>query len=210
MVSRHISPNSNTWLHSPKLLWNSSASTIFPTFSSPLTLNHISPLMNSLPCQTNTKTFPHLFPTPCFLKQNPVPVIDTLLCFTFSVSDPSCSSTSPLVCWFPFLSHMLSSLESAAVPLPLRSTGSPFHFSFRLSCPFSLATNLVRFFLFLRCLHLPDSSWSMCHSCIVYKPLSPVSCSLASSMQFSLVSSLPRFTLWPHPSEVFPHLKWLS
>ena len=121
-----------------KLLQNSSTSAIFPTFSSLPTLNHISPLTNSSPHWTTTGTFPHLSPMPRSLRWNPVPLIDVLLCFTSLVSELSCPSTGPSVHWFPLLSHMLSSLESAAVPLLLHSTGPPFHSSFRLSPAFSL------------------------------------------------------------------------
>ena len=124
------------------VLRNLSAFTISPTFSSLLTPNCISPLMNSLPHWTSTGTFPNSPPMPRFLRRNSVPVIDVLLCFTFLVSDLSHSSTGPLVHWFPFLSHMFSSLDSAAAPPPLCSTSSPLHFSFRLSLLQSLVDTL--------------------------------------------------------------------
>ena len=47
-----------------RLLRNSSASTISPTFSFLPTLNRISPLTNSLPHWTDTGTFPDLSTTP--------------------------------------------------------------------------------------------------------------------------------------------------
>ena len=140
------------------LLWNSSVSTTFPTFSFPPTLNHIFPLTNSLPHWTDTGIFPDSFPTPHSLRWNSIPIIDVLLCFTFLISDPSRSSTGPSVRWFPFLSHMFSSLDSAAAPHSLCSTGSSFHFSFHLSLLRSLVDTLsydspfslyVSLFLFL-------------------------------------------------------------
>ena len=124
------------------LLWNSSVSTTFPTFSFPPTLNHIFPLMNSLPRWTDTRTFLDSFPTPHSLRRNSIPIIDVLLCFTFLISDPSHSSTGPSVCWFPFLSCMFSSLDSAAAPHSLRSTSSSFHFPFHLSLLQSLVNTL--------------------------------------------------------------------
>ena len=126
------------------MLRNSSVSTISPTFSSLPTLNCISPLMNSLPCWTNTGTFPHSSPMPHSLRRNSIPTIDVLLCFTFLISDLSRSSTSPSAHWFPFLSHMLSSLDSAAALHSLHSTGSSFRFPF---CP-SLLQSLVDILLY--------------------------------------------------------------
>ena len=117
----------------PHLLRNSSNSMISPTFSSLPTPSHISPLTNSSLHWTNTGTFPDSSPMPCSLRWNPVPIIDVLLCFTLLVLDLSRSSTGPLVCWFPFLSCMFSSLDSTAAPHSLHSTGSSFRFSFRLS-----------------------------------------------------------------------------
>ena len=125
------------------LLRNSSTFTISPTFSSLLTLNHISPLTNSSPHRTDTRTFPDSSPMPRSLKRNPVPIIDMLLCFTFLVSDPSRSSTSPLVRWFPFSSRMLSTLDSAAAPHSLCSTNSSPRFSFHLSLLRPLVNTLL-------------------------------------------------------------------
>ena len=82
------------------------------------------------------------------LDGTPLPNIDVLLCFTFLVSDPLCSSTSPSVRWFPFLSHMLSSLDSAAAPHSLCSTSSSFHFPFHLSLLQSLVDTLSYDFSF--------------------------------------------------------------
>ena len=186
-------------------------STTSPTFSSLPTPNHISPLTNSSPHRTSTGTFPDSSPTPCSPRQNSVPIIDALLCFTFLVSDPSHSSTSPLVCWFPFLSRMLSPLDSLqllcnhyAAPAP--DFISPFaHLSYshwlipsHTISPFPFT--ILSFHFFLVC----------APHCTVYKTPAPVSCSLASSTHFSLVSSLPRFALRPTPSEAFPHLERLS
>ena len=130
------------------MLWNSLASTISPTFSSLPTLNRISPLTNSSPHQTDTRTFLSLFPMPRSLRWNSVPIIDALLCFTFLVSDPSYSSTGPSVHWFPFLSRMLSALDSTAAPHSLHSTGSSFCFPFRLSLLWSLVDTLSYNFSF--------------------------------------------------------------
>ena len=159
--------------------------------------------MNSSPHRTNTRTFLHLCPMPHSLRWNSTPIIDALLCFTFLVSDLSCSSTSPSVCWFPF--------DLICVPLlvlqPLRSTGSLFCFSFHLSLLWSLVDTLSYDFSF------PFTFPSSCFilvcvlHCTVYNTPAPVSCSLASSMQFSLVSSHPRFTLRPLSSEAFPQLE---
>ena len=124
------------------MLWNLSVSMTSPIFSSILTLNCISPLTNSLLHQTDTGTFLDSSPTPHSLRRNSVPIIDALLCFTFLISDPSCSSTGPSVHWFPFLSCMFSSLDSAAAPHSLHSTSSSFHFPFHLSLLQSLVNTL--------------------------------------------------------------------
>ena len=130
------------------VLQNSSVSTISPTFSSPPTFSHISPLTNSSLHQTDTRTFPHSSPMPCSLRWNSVPIIDVLPCFTFLVSDPFHSSTSPSVHWPPFLSHIFSSLDSTAAPHSLCSTGSSSCFPFRLCLLRSLVNTLSYNFSF--------------------------------------------------------------
>ena len=125
------------------MLWNSSAFTTSPTFSFLPTLSRISPLTNSSLHRTDTRTFPDLSLTPRSLRQNPIPVMDALLCFTFLVSDLSRSSTSPSVRWFPFSSRMLSSLDSTAAPHSLCRTGSSLCFSFLLSLLQSLVNTLL-------------------------------------------------------------------
>ena len=187
-----------------RVLRNSLASMISPTFSSLPTLSHISPSTNSSLCRTATRTFPNSSPMPRSLRWNSVPIIDVLLYFTFFVSDPSHSSTGPSVRWFPFLSRMLSTLDSAAVPHLLRSTGTPFRspFAYLSYGHWSIPSHTISPFPF----SLLSSRFFLVHACLctVYKPLSPVSCPLASSTQFSLVSSLPRFALRPLSSEAFP------
>ena len=130
------------------VLQNSSAFMISPTFSSLLTLNCISPLTNSSPYRTSTGTFLDSSPTPRSHRWNPVPIIDVLLCFTFLVFDLSRSSTGPSVRWFPFSSHMFSSLDFTAAPHLLHSTSSSFHFSFHLSLLWSLVDTLSYDFSF--------------------------------------------------------------
>ena len=123
------------------LLWNLCLSMTSPTFSFLLTLT-MSPSTSSSPLRTNIGLYPHLSPTPRSLRQNPIPIIDALLCFTSFVSDLLHSSTGPLVHWFPFLSHMFSSLDSAAALHSLHSTSSLFCFSFCLSLLQSLVSTL--------------------------------------------------------------------
>ena len=194
------------------MLWNSYLYAISPTFPSLPTLTHISPSMNSSPLQTSTGTFPHLPPTPHSLRWNSISFLDVSSLFHLSCLDPSCSSTGPLVCWFPF--HILYAFlfRICSGSHLLRSIGSLFFFPFCLSPLVSLDSHspqllslswVTLFFLFYMVCALPLYS-------IHYKPLSPVSCFSASSMQSSLVSSLSRFTLRPLSSEAFPQLEQLS
>ena len=126
------------------MLRNSLAFTTSPTFSSLPTLSCISPLTNSSPHWTDNRTFPHSCPMPHSLRRNSTPIIDALLCFTFLISDPSCSSTSPSVRWFPFDLVCFPIL----VPHSLCSTGSSFRFSFHLSLLQSLVDTLSYDFSF--------------------------------------------------------------
>ena len=88
----------------------------FPTFSFLPTLTCISPSTNSSPLQTGTGTFPHSSPMPYSLRQNSIPFLDTLLCFTFLIlihltPPPVLRSTG-----FHFTSCMFSFLVSTAAP----------------------------------------------------------------------------------------------
>ena len=56
------------------MLWNSLVSTIFPIFSFFQMNHHMFPLQTSLPPQTGFIIFPLLFPTPCSLRWNPIPI----------------------------------------------------------------------------------------------------------------------------------------
>ena len=76
-----------------KVLRNSCPSTTSPTFSSPLTPNHISPSMNSFPHWTDTGTCPHLSPMPHSHKWDSVSYIDMSPYFSSFVLDPFHSSS---------------------------------------------------------------------------------------------------------------------
>ena len=100
-----------------------------------------------------------------------------------------------------FISRMFSSLDPAAAPHSLRSTGSrsvsPFYivqFSISFSYWFSEVVAYPEPYLELRFLLRS----------VLYKVARPLDCSLASSTQSSLVSSLPRFAL--RPSRLKPSL----
>ena len=90
--------------------------------------------------------------------------------------------------------RMFSSLDSAAVPHLLRSTGPPFHFPF-------LHRTILRLFSywFSKVVAYPEPYLELRFTLhpVLYKVTRPLDCSLASSTQFSLVSSLPRFALRP-------------
>ena len=102
-----------------------------------------------------------------------------------------------------FRHRMFSSFVSAAAPHSLCSTGprsvSPFYivrFFVSFSYWFSDVEAYPEPYLELR---FPLRS-------VLYKVTRPLVCSLASSTQFSLVSSLPRFAL--RPSRLKPSLTW--
>ena len=189
------------------MLWNSCPYTIYPTFSSLPTLSHISPSTNSSLRWTDTRTFPHSPQTPHSPRWNPVPFLDVSSLFHLSCHDLFHSSTGPSVCWSPF--HI------------------SYVFLFRFcSCSASTTQHLCSILFLLSVSHhflISFSHWLsdveaypesylelqfLLHS-VLYNTSQYLSCSLASSTQFSLVFSLPRFALRPS-LEAFPQLEWLS
>ena len=123
-----------------------------------------------------------------------------LICFAL----PFCSSTGPLACWSPFhisyvfrfRFHSCSAFTtqhrpSAPFPLPI-SYHSPFLFPHWFSDVVAYPEPYLEFW------------FSLCS--VLYKVTWPLVCSLASSTQSSLVSSLPRFALRPIHSK--PSLTW--
>ena len=183
------------------MLWNSCPYTIYPTFSS-LPIEHpISPSTNSSLPQTDTTIRPHSSPTPHSSKQNPIPIIDASSCFTILVL--ICFALPPALqsAGLHLVLRMFSSLDSAAAPHSLRSTGSPFRF------PFLHRTILNLFsYWFSDVVAYPEPYLELRFPLrsVLYKVTRPLVCSLASSTQSSLVSSLPRFAL--RPSRLKPSL----
>ena len=181
---------------------------IFPTFSFLPTPSRIFPSTNPSLCQTSTGTYPHLSPTSRALRTRP----HSILRCAFRVSPFSvliCSTLPPALRSIVsfFLSRMFSPFVSAATPHPLCSTDPLFHFLSRivpLSISFSHWLSDVEAY--------PESYLEPQFSLhlVLYKVSRPLVCSLASSTQSSLVSSLPRFTLRPNLLEAFPHPEWLS
>ena len=116
--------------HTWELLRNSCPYTTYPTFSFPPMEDLISPLTNSSPHRTNTRTHPHSSPMPRNTETRSVPIIDASSCFTFLVlirfALPPVLRSAGLY----LAPRMFSSLDSAAAPHSLRSTGSPFRFPF--------------------------------------------------------------------------------
>ena len=98
------------------------------------------------------------------------------MCITFLVYDPFCSSIGPLDHRSPF--HILLVLHSIS--------------------PFGIIPSLIFFSHWLSDVEAYPESYLEprfpLHS-VLYKVTQPLVCSLASSTQFSLVSSLPRFAL---------------
>ena len=175
------------------MLRNSCLCTTYPTFSS-LPIEHpISLSTNSSLHQTDFKICPHLSSTPHSPRRNSVPIIDTSSCFTFLVFDPLRSSTGPSVRWSPFSS-------SYVFPFRFRSH-SAFATLYRFPIPIPLSTsyNSLPPFAdwFSDVVAYPEPYLKLrfsLHS-VLYKVTRPLIYSLASSTQFSLVSSLPRFAL---------------
>ena len=175
----------------PPLLRISCPYTIYPTFSSLPTDHRSSPSTISSLLRTDIGIYPHTIPS---RKRDPNPVIDASSCFTISVLIRFALPPVLRPAGLHFISRMFSSLDSAAAPHPLRSTGFPFRFPFLhrtilSSCShwFSEVVAYPEPYLELR---FPLRS-------VLYKATRPLVCSLASSTQFSLVSSLPRLALRP-------------
>ena len=164
------------------MLRNSCPSTISPTFSFPPTLSHISLLKSSLPPLTDIRTYPHSSPTPCSLRWNSIPLTICLLVSPLCFRSPA----GPSVCRSPFLSRMFSSLDSTAAPHLLCSTSS------RPNSLLSIIPLSISLSHWLSDVEAyPESYLELrfpLHS-VLYKVTRPLICSLASSTQFSLVSS---------------------
>ena len=125
-----------------------------------------------------------LFCSSCLVSLN-----KTLLWLLSFYFPPSVDQTNGFH-FVPFLSHMLYPLDSAAAAQLHHSTVLMFCYHLISLSQFLIGQLLTLVTIFL----LGDSvcpyiTWSVHCPYIVYKPLSPVSCFLASSMQFSLVSS---------------------
>ena len=154
----------------------------------------ISPSTNSSPHRTDTQTHPHSSLMPRISETRPVPILDASSCFTFLVLIRFALPPALRSAGLHFISRMLSSLDSAATPHPLRCTGfrtvSPFYivrFSISFSHWFSEVVAYPEPYLELRFLLRS----------VLYEVSRPLVCSLASSTQSSLVSSLPRSALRP-------------
>ena len=154
----------------------------------------ISPLTNSSLHRTDILTHPHSSPTAHTSEARPVPIIDASSCFTLFILIRFALPPVLRSAGLHFISRMLSSLDSTAAPHSLHSTGpwsvSPFYivqFSISFSHWFSEVVAYPEPYLELR--------FSL--RSVLYKVTRPLVCSLASSTQFSLVSSLPRFALRP-------------
>ena len=122
------------------VLRNSCPYTTYPIFSSPRTGHLISPSTSSSLHRTDISIHPHSSQTPRSPKRNSVPILDASSCFTFLVLirfalPPVLQSTG-----LHLVPRMFSSLDSAAAPHSLRSTGpgsvSPFYIV-RFSVSFS-------------------------------------------------------------------------
>ena len=175
------------------LLRNSCLYTTSPTFSFPPTERPISPSMNSLLHRTNTKICPHSLPIPHSSERNPVPILDVSPYLTFLILirfalPPVLRSaglyfSSSYVFLFRFCSSSTFDMQHRpSAPFPLSTSYDSF---FPLSYWFSDVVAYPEPYLELR---LPPRP-------VLYKVTRPLVCSLASSTQFSLVSSLPRFAL---------------
>ena len=177
------------------LLRNSYPSTISPTFSYPPMTHHTSPSANSSPHRTDFGTFPHSSPIPLSLKMEHHSTLRCVFLFHLSRLDSFRSSIGPSARWSPF--HI-----SYAFPLwnpPLlhsRCAASAFH----SVSPFSIVRSsrlYSHWFSVVVAYPEPylDLRFFLCS--VLYKVTQPLVCSLASSTQSSLVSSLPRFALRP-------------
>ena len=145
---------------------------------------------------------------PCSLKRNPFPFLEVFSTFHLFRLDPFRSSYGPLVHRSPFHISYVFPFNN---PQPLRNRYtapalhpvSPFYivrFSISFSHWFSVVVAYPEPYIELR---FPLRS-------VLYKVTQPLNCSLASSTQSSLVSSLPRFALRSSLIEAFPHPEQLS
>ena len=112
------------------VLWNLCPYTTYPTFFFPPMEDPISPLTNSSPLQTDTRTHPHSSPTPHTSEARSVTIIDMSSCFTLFVLIRSALPPVLRSAGLHLAPRMFSSFDSAAAPHSLRSTGLPFRFPF--------------------------------------------------------------------------------
>ena len=122
------------------MLWNSCLHAIYPTFSFPPMEDHISPSTNSSPHRTDTRTHPHSSPMPRTSETRSVPILDTSSCFTILVLIRFALPPALRSAGLHLVPRMFSSLDSAAAPHPLRSTGP---------VPIPLSTSYDSLFRFL-------------------------------------------------------------
>ena len=132
--------------HQIVLLRNSCPYTTYPTFSFPPMEDPISPLTNSSPHRTDTRTHPHSSPIPRASETRSVPIIDesSSSCFTFLVL--ICFALPPVL-WSAGLHlypRIFSSLDSAVAPHSLCSTGPLVHFPFLHRTILCLVFSLVQ------------------------------------------------------------------
>ena len=163
--------------------------------------DHISPLTNSSPHRTDTRIHPHSFPMPHTSETRPAPINRYVFLFHFLVIDPFRSSSGPSACGSPFdisYAFLFSLCSCSAVATQHRP---PFRF------PFLHRTILHLFsYRFSDVVAYPEPYLELQFPLrsVLYKVTRPLVCSLASSTQSSLVSSLPRFAL--RPSHLKPSL----
>ena len=145
------------------MLQNSCPYTTYPTSSSPPTLNHTSPSMNSLLHQTSTGTFPHSSPTPCSLRWNSIPFLDVSPLFHLSCAKSILlfhQSFGPLVSILYLICFPLQFCSYCATALQHRLSAlfllSPISFSF-IGQP-----TLLSHYLSLKWFISPYIHWSMC------------------------------------------------
>ena len=143
------------------LLWNSCPYMTYPTFSFLLTVNCISPLTSISPHRTSTGTFPHSSRTPRSPRWNLVPFLDA----------PSLSHLPlfalPPVLWFVGLHFTLYAFHFRFCSCSTSAMQHQLSILFLLPLISSTVIGLyplVRLSLFLICLSIPNSSWSMCSS----------------------------------------------
>ena len=180
------------------MLRNSYPCSTSHTLSFLLTTHRTSPSTSSSPLRTYLGTNPHSSPTPRSLRWNSIPFLDTSSHFTLFVLIRFTLPPDLRPAGLHFISRMLSffSFHSCYAASVLRSI-SPFYiiqFSHLLSHWFSVVVAY------------PEPYLELCFSLrsVLYKVTRPLVCSLASSTQSSLVSSLPRFALRPLSQRSLP------